>query len=76
MINRLKLYFDQEPELSESDQFGERSDLAKIVAILNKSLSPHVQAKMVGEKAVIKCKNKTVWIDSHCLVAGEASTPL
>jgi hypothetical protein len=76
MKNRLKLYFDQESNDAEfhDHDFGELGDLAKIVAILNKSLSPHVQAKMVGDKAVIKCKNKTVWIDSHCLVAGEAST--
>ena len=76
MKNRLKKFFDQEataPKFDESEQVG---DLAKIVAILNKSLSPHVRAKMVGEEAVIQCKNKTVWINSHCLVTGESATPL
>ena len=68
MINRLKLYFDTEPEKA--------SDLAKIVAILNKTLAPNISAKMVGDEAVICAKNKTVWINSHCLVTGEASTPL
>ena len=67
VINRLKLYFDAEPEQS--------SDLAKIVAVLNKAFSPHVNAKMVGDEAVIQCKNKTVWINTHCLVTGVASTP-
>jgi hypothetical protein len=66
MKNRLKSYFDAEPKQS--------SDLAKIVIALNKTLSPYVRAKMVGDEAVIQCKNKTVWINAHCLVSGESST--
>jgi hypothetical protein len=52
---------------------AERSDLAKIVAALNQTLSPHVNAKMVGDEAVFRCENKTVWINTHCLVTGESS---
>jgi hypothetical protein len=73
MKNRLKLYFDAESEPPEHG-YSEYSDLAKIVHVLNKTLSPHVRAKMVGNEAVIQCKNKTVWINSHCLVSGESST--
>ena len=67
VINRLKNYFDAENQQS--------SDLTKIVAILNDKLSPHVSAEMIGEEAVIRAKNKAVWINAHCLVSGESSTP-
>lgn len=67
MKNRLKLYFDRRHE--------QKSDLAKIVEALNQTLWPHVRARMEGDEAVIECENKTVWINSHCLVSGEASTP-
>jgi hypothetical protein len=68
VVNRLKLYFDAETKKS--------SDLAKIVDILNKTLSPHVQARMIKEnEAMIRCKNKTVWINTQCVVTGQASTP-
>jgi hypothetical protein len=70
MRNRLKWYFDQKSNA------GGCGDLEKIVGILNKTLSPHVHAKMIGNKAVIQCKNKTVWINAHCLVTGESATPL
>ncbi|HEV2328084.1 MAG TPA: hypothetical protein VGY56_04760 [Verrucomicrobiae bacterium] len=76
MKNRLKWYFDQTSsgdEFSNPDEFG---DLAKIVANVNQSLSPHVSAKIVGDEAVVQCKNKTVWIDKNCLVTGESFTPL
>jgi hypothetical protein len=75
MKNRLKWYFDQEANANEPAGAHQGGDLAKIVAILNKTLAPHVRAKMVGGEAVIRAKNKTVWINAHCLVTGEASTP-
>jgi hypothetical protein len=67
MKNRLKPYLDKIPEGA--------SDLAKIVAALNNTLWPDVRARMEGDEAVIECKNKTVWINQHCLVSGECSTP-
>jgi hypothetical protein len=74
MKNRLKRFF-----VAESKRPGngnrERSDLAKIVAALNKTLSPYVNGKKAGGKAVIRCENKTVWINTHCLVTGESSIP-
>ena len=73
--NRLKWLFDQEENGIESYDGSLDSDLKKIVAILNKTLSPNVTAKMVGDEAVIRAKNKTVWINAHCLVTGESSTP-
>jgi hypothetical protein len=65
--NRLKIYFDAENQKT--------SDLSKIVEILNDKLAPHVTAKMVGNEAVIRAKNKAVWINTHCLVSGQSSTP-
>jgi hypothetical protein len=76
MTNRLKKYFGDESSEEISNLQPPQSDLSKLIRILNKSFSPHVQAKMIGDEAKIRCKNKTVWIDQHCLVTGEASTPL
>jgi hypothetical protein len=68
------LNFVAESKRLENDN-AERSDLAKIVAALDKTLSPHVNAKMVGDQAVIRCENKTLCINTQYLVTGESSIP-
>jgi hypothetical protein len=67
MKNRVGDYLGAKP--------AETSDLAKIVAALNETFWPYVHARMEGDEAVIECNNKTVWINAHCHISGESTTP-
>jgi hypothetical protein len=73
MKNRLIRYFQSEPDPFSNGVSAD--DLAKIVDSLNQAFWPDIQAEMDGDEAMIRCKNKTVWINTHCLVSGEAVSP-